>query len=344
MLGLCEGVVGEILVHLNGFTGFHELVHVCRHGGVSGFGTLVLRVPNGIWLAWKSMRARTAVIPAAGLGTRFYPITKAVPKELLPIFDVPALQLIIDEAIGAGCDHVVLVSSREKPGLEKYIAPSPDVVAKLRDQGRDDVANRLARIGADVRVSVTYQDNPKGLGHAVGCARQLVGDETFAVLLPDELRGDSGLLRLLIDSSEATGKSAIELKRVPMDEVSAYGVVTVTPESPTEGPFGIVGVVEKPKKEDAPSDLIILGRYVLTADIFDDIDRLTPHSNGEYQLTDALLAQGLRGDLLGHLTTTERYDTGTPMGWLTALIDLTLRRDDVGPELRAWLAQRVTQK
>lgn len=282
------------------------------------------------------MRARTAVIPAAGLGTRFYPVTKAVPKELLPIFDVPALQLILDEAIGAGCDHIVLVSSRKKPGLENYVTPAPDVVAKLRDQGRDDVADRLQRIGADVRVSITYQDDPRGLGHAVGCARELVGDEPFAVLLPDELRGDPGLLRLLIDSCESTGKSAIELKRVPMDQVSAYGVVTVTADSPTDGPFGIVGVVEKPRQEDAPSDLIILGRYVLTPGIFGDIDALTPHANGEYQLTDALLAQGLRGELLGHLTTTQRWDTGTPAGWLEAVLDAAMRNPSVAPRVRAW--------
>ncbi len=284
------------------------------------------------------MRARTAVIPAAGLGTRFYPVTKAVPKELLPIFDVPALQLILDEAIGAGCDHVVLVSSRVKPGLENYVTPSPDVVNKLREQGRDDVADRLARIGTDVRVSITYQDNPKGLGHAVGCARACVGDEPFAVLLPDELRGDSGLLRLLIDSCEATGKSAIELKRVPMDQVSAYGVVTVTPDSPADGPFGINGVVEKPRMEDAPSDLIILGRYVLTPEIFDDIEQLTPHANGEYQLTDALLAQGLRGQLLGHLTTTQRWDTGTPAGWLEAVLDAAKKNPAANAKLREWFA------
>jgi len=210
------------------------------------------------------VRARAAVIPAAGLGTRFYPVTKAVPKELLPIVDVPALQIIMDEAIDAGCDHIVLVSSRAKPGLENYVTPDPAVVAKLRDLGRGAVADRLARIGTDVRVTITYQENPRGLGHAVGCAREAVGDEPFAVLLPDELRGDAGLLRLLIDSSEATGSSAIELKRVPMDEVSAYGVVSVAPGAPADGPFEITDVVEKPKKEDAPSDLIILGRYVLT--------------------------------------------------------------------------------
>lgn len=287
------------------------------------------------------MRARTAVIPAAGLGTRFYPVTKAVPKELLPIVDVPALQMIMDEAIDAGCDHIVLVSSRAKPGLENYVTPDPAVVTKLRDLGRDAVADRLARIGTDVRVTVTHQENPRGLGHAVGCAREAVGDDSFAVLLPDELRGDAGLLRLLIDSSEATGASAIELKRVPMDEVSAYGVVSVAPGAPTDGPFEITDVVEKPKKEDAPSDLIILGRYVLTPGIWEDIAALKPHPNGELQLTDALLSQTKRVPILGHLTSTERYDTGTPFGWLTAVIDIALRRGDTGPQLREWLSGRL---
>ena len=287
------------------------------------------------------MKAHTAVIPAAGLGTRFYPVTKAVPKELLPIFDVPALQLVMDEAIGAGCDHIVLVSSRTKPGLEKYVTPNPSVNAKLRDQGRDDIANRLERIGADVRVSIIYQDNPRGLGHAVGCAREVVGDEPFALLLPDELRGDSGLLSLLIASCEATGHSAIELKRVPMEEVSAYGVVSVAPGAPADGPFEITDVVEKPKMEDAPSDLIILGRYVLTADIFEEIDTLKPHPNGELQLTDALLSQSLRTPVLGHLTTTQRWDTGTPLGWLEAVLDAALARPDVAPQLRHWLQTRL---
>lgn len=287
------------------------------------------------------MKAHTAVIPAAGLGTRFYPITKAVPKELLPIFDVPALQVVIDEAIGAGCDHIVLVSSRTKPGLENYVTPQPAIIAKLRDQGRFDIAERLERIGRDVQVSITYQDNPKGLGHAVGCAREVVGEEPFALLLPDELRGDAGLLSLLIESCHKTGQSAIELKRVPMDEVSAYGVVSVAPGADVDGPFEITDVVEKPKMQDAPSDLIILGRYVLTPDIFDEIDKLKPHPNGELQLTDALLSQSLRRPVLGHLTTTQRWDTGTPLGWLEAVLDAALARPDVAPQLRHWLKSRL---
>lgn len=287
------------------------------------------------------MKAHTAVIPAAGLGTRFYPVTKAVPKELLPIFDVPALQLIIDEAIGAGCDHIVLVSSRSKPEIERYVTAQPAVIEKLRAQGRHGIAERLERIGTDVKVTITYQDNPRGLGHAVGCAREAVGEEPFALLLPDELRGDAGLLRLLIESCAATGQSAIELKRVPMSDVTAYGVVEVAPGATPDGPFEIVNVVEKPAREDAPSDLIILGRYVLTPDIFDDIDRLRPQLNGELLLTDALVSQSKRTPVLGHLTTTARWDSGTPLGWLEAVVDAALADQSVAGELRAWLRTRL---
>ena len=140
------------------------------------------------------MLVRSAVIPAAGLGTRFLPATKAVPKELMPIGDTPAIQIIIDEALGAGIEHIVVVSSRTKPAIEQYFAPDDALVATLREKGKDDVADRLAAIGRDWRVTIAYQDNPRGLGHAVGCGREAVGDEPFAVLLPDELMGDSSLL------------------------------------------------------------------------------------------------------------------------------------------------------
>lgn len=140
------------------------------------------------------MAMRTAVIPAAGLGTRFLPATKAVPKELMPIFDTPALQLVMDEAIGAGVEHIVVVSNVAKPGIEEYLKPSPDTVERVRKSGRTELADRLARIGSDVRVSIAYQDKPRGLGHAVSCARKAVGDEAFALLLPDEIMGDSSLL------------------------------------------------------------------------------------------------------------------------------------------------------
>lgn len=287
------------------------------------------------------MSARTAVIPAAGLGTRFYPVTKAVPKELLPIVDVPALQLVIDEAVAAGCSRIVLVSHPSKTPIDKYVTPDAAVVEKVRASGRHELADRLARIGTDVEVVVVHQDAPRGLGHAVGCAREAVGDEPFAVLLPDEIMGDASLLSSLVETVTTTGVGAVGLMRVSMDEVSAYGVVTPAAGSPDDGPISIVDVVEKPRREDAPSNLIIIGRYVLTPDVFDEIAGLAPHTNGEIQLTDALGNQAARSPLTGVLNTSRRWDTGTPIGWLGAVVDAALDRSDVSEQFTRLLRERL---
>lgn len=286
------------------------------------------------------MAIRTAVIPAAGLGTRFLPATKAVPKELMPIFDTPALQLVMDEAIGAGVEHIVVVSNRSKSAIEAYLTPSADVVSRVRDSGRRDLADRLARIGNDVRVSVVYQDVPRGLGHAVGCARQAVGNQSFAVLLPDELMGDSSLLTALSQVHDATGESVVGLKRVDRSEVSAYGCVRTSGEPDQFGLVSVTDVVEKPSITDAPSDIIIIGRYVLASKAFDDIESLQPADNGEIQLTDALQMAALAGSLRGIVSDIERHDTGTPRGWLEAVIEIALRRPDVGPSFEQWLRSR----
>ena len=283
------------------------------------------------------MPLHTAVIPAAGMGTRFLPATKAVPKELVPIFDTPALQLVMDEAIGAGCDHIVVVSSKAKTGIEAYLAPSPDAVKRVRDSGRTELADRLARIGSDVQVSVVYQDAPRGLGHAIGCARSAVGNEPFAVLLPDELMGDSSLLKQMSDMFLQNGKSVVGLKQVPMTEVSAYGCVKTTAAPTASGEVTVTDVVEKPAMREAPSDLILIGRYVLHAGMFDMLDALKPAPSGEIQLTDALLIEAQAGDLFGVVSNIARFDTGTPIGWLQAVIELTLQRKDAGAELEAWL-------
>lgn len=286
------------------------------------------------------MTMRTAVIPAAGLGTRFLPATKAVPKELMPIFDTPALQLVMDEAIGAGVEHIIVVSNRSKPAIESYLTPSTDVVSRVRDSGRNELADRLARIGSDIRMSVVYQDVPRGLGHAVGCARRVVGNESFAVLLPDELMGDSSLLTALWRVHDSTGDSMIGLKRVDHSEVSAYGCVRTTGEPDRTGLVSVTDVVEKPLTVDAPSDIIIIGRYVLAAGVFDDIESLQPADNGEIQLTDALRMAALAGSLRGIVSDIERHDTGTPRGWLEAVIEIALRRSDVGPSFEQWLRSR----
>ena len=287
------------------------------------------------------MRVRTAVIPAAGLGTRFLPVTKAVPKELLPIVDVPALQLVMDEAVAAGVDHIVIVSNVAKPAVAAYTTPDATVVERVRASGRVDLADRLAAIGADVKVSIVYQDAPHGLGHAVGCAQTAVGDEPFAVLLPDEIMGDAAHLSDLIAHTSERAVGSVGLMRVPREKVSAYGVITPSADSPVNGPFSIVDVVEKPEVEDAPSDLIIIGRYVLTPDVFGALGRITPHANGELQLTDALRMQTLASPLIGVINTSARYDTGTPFGWLTAVIDIALQRPDTADALQHWLKDRL---
>jgi UTP--glucose-1-phosphate uridylyltransferase len=288
------------------------------------------------------MQVRTAVIPAAGLGTRFLPATKAVPKELLPIIDTPALQLIINEAVGAGIDHVVIVTNRNKPAIEAYFESSDDVVAKLRSTDRHAMADRLESIGRDVRVSFAYQDTPLGLGHAVGCAATVVGDEPFAVLLPDELMGDSSLLDQMARLCESTGGSVVGLKRVPREQVSSYGVIDPSTALDDSGVIGIRTMVEKPDVEDAPSDLIIIGRYVLTPDVFAEIGRVQPGSGGEIQLTDALRVQAANGPFHGVLSSIRRYDTGTPIGWLKAVVDFALDDPILGDDFSDYLRSRLS--
>lgn len=283
------------------------------------------------------MQVRSAVIPAAGLGTRFLPATKAVPKELFPVGDQPAIQLVIDEALGAGIEHIVVVTSRSKPALEAYFAPDDALVEALEAKGKSDTAARLRSIGSDWRVSIVYQDDPKGLGHAVGCAHEAVGDEPFAVLLPDELMSSSAVLAQMNGVCVATGGSVVAVVNVPREQVSSYGVIDPAGELSADGVIPVRDLVEKPSAEDAPSNFILTGRYVLTADAWAEIDALTPGSGGELQLTDALRAQAARSPFHAVVADERRLDTGTPLGFLTASIDLGLDDPDLGPGLREFL-------
>jgi len=285
------------------------------------------------------MQVRSAVIPAAGLGTRFLPATKSVPKELFPIGDRPAIQIVIDEALGAGCDHIVVVSSRSKPALEAYFAPDDAVIAALEDKGMLDTAERLRAVGRDWRVDIVYQDEPKGLGHAVGCARSAIGDEPFAVLLPDELMSSSALLAQMNGVCAATGGSVVAVVNVPRETVGAYGVIDPAGELTHDGVIAVRDLVEKPSPQEAPSNFILTGRYVLTADAWADIEALTPGRGGELQLTDALRAQAARAPFHAVVADERRLDTGTPLGFLTASIELGLRHPEMGADLRSFLQQ-----
>jgi UTP--glucose-1-phosphate uridylyltransferase len=268
------------------------------------------------------------------------PATKAVPKELLPILERPALQLIVDEALGAGVDHVVIVTSRAKPAIEQYFAASPEVESSLEKQGRGALAEQLRRYGKDVRVSFAYQDAPRGLGHAVACARDIVGSEPFFVMLPDELMQDSSLLTDLATLTQSTGVGAVALKRMPREELFRYGIVTpVGPVTHIDGveSLPIAKVIEKPRVDDAPSDLAIIGRYALTPDIFDVLDGLAPGGAGEIQLTDALSIQSERAPLHGVISHVGRRDIGNPLGWIEAVIEAGLEHAEFGESLRTWL-------
>lgn len=287
-------------------------------------------------------RIRTAVVPAAGQGTRMLPATKAVPKELLPILERPALQLIVDEALGAGVDHLVIVTSRSKPAIEHYFAPSADVEESLVKQGRAALAEQLRRYGNDVRISFTYQDAPRGLGHAVACARDLVGSEPFFVMLPDEIMQDSRLLNDLATLTQETGVGAVAVKQMPKDELFRYGIVTPMGEICTTAGIEflpIADVVEKPRNDAAPSDLAIIGRYALTPDIFDLLDGLGPGGTGEIQLTDALSLQAAQTPLHGVISSIGRRDIGNPLGWIEAVIEAGLDHPEFGDGLRQWLRE-----
>src|SRR6478735_7750739 len=283
------------------------------------------------------MQVRSAVIPAAGMGTRFLPATKAVPKELFPIGDEPALQVVIDEALGAGVDHIVIVSSRDKPAIEAYFRRDDALIGELEDKGKTELADRLRAIGRDWRVTIVYQDEPRGLGHAVGCAREAVGDEPFAVMLPDELMGSSSLLAHMNGVCMSTGGSVVALKEVPHEDVGRYGVIDPSGPVDADGVVPIRDLVEKPPVDEAPSDLVIIGRYVLTPDVFDEIATGRVGALGEIQLTDALRAQAARAPFHGVVSTVDRFDTGTPFGFLAAAIELGLRDPTWGKELRAFI-------
>jgi UTP--glucose-1-phosphate uridylyltransferase len=277
-----------------------------------------------------------AVVPAAGLGTRFLPATKVVPKELLPLLDVPAVQVVVDEALAAGFDEVVLVVSPQKEAILRHFQPAPELCDELRARGRAELAERVAATSRPVTAVV--QARPLGLGHAVGCARHAVGDEPFAVLLPDDLfLGDVPAIAQLAEAHRRSGASVLGLLEVTAAEVSRYGIVRA--EAEAEGaPLRIRDLVEKPAPADAPSRLAIVGRYLLEPSVFERIERTPPGWGGEIQLTDALRGLAAEGGLVGVPLRSTRLDTGEPMGLLEAAILRALAHPAYGPRLREFLA------
>ncbi len=286
-----------------------------------------------------SRKVRKVVIPAAGLGTRFLPATKAMPKEMLCVVDKPIIQYAVEEAVASGIEHVIVVTGRSKSTMEDHFDVAYELEATLKERGKHELAHEARKVSNLASVSYVRQKEPLGLGHAVLTARGLVGDEPFAVMLPDDLIDAPGKPALLqmIEIFERTGDPVIALLKVAMEDISAYGVIRGD-EDPRDRRVRVLReLVEKPRREEAPSDLAIIGRYVLTPDIFDDLATTARDRSGEIQLTNGLRALAARRRLLGYAFEGTRYDAGQKLGFLKATVDLALKRDDLGPGLREHL-------
>ena len=279
-------------------------------------------------------RLRTAVIPAAGLGTRFLPASKAVPKELVTLVDRPAIQWVVEEAVAAGCTRVVLVVGRGKEAIADHFDRAPELEAALEASGKPELLGEVRRLAELADLIVVRQGQPRGLGHAVGVARAAVGDEPFAVLLPDDVFQPSTALAEMVASTEATGRSTIALMRIDGPEISTKGVAAL------DG-TRVVDVVEKPAFADAPSDLALMGRYVFTPAIFDALDRISHGSLGELQLTDAirLLCQGDGVDAV--MVDGGYFDTGNHLDWLCSNVEMALGHPTLGGPMAKRLAELV---
>jgi UTP--glucose-1-phosphate uridylyltransferase len=287
-----------------------------------------------------STRAAKAVIPAAGLATRFLPATKAVPKELLPVVDRPVLQYIVEEAAAAGLRDVLLITGRGKTSMVDHFDRRPDLEQRLAEKGDEERLAAVTRPSELAKIYTCRQGEQLGLGHAVSYAESHVGSAPFAVLLGDEIMDDESLLASMLDLQARTGGIVIALLEVQPDEVSRYGICSVT--NADGNIVEITGLVEKPAVGDAPSNLAIIGRYILPSAIFDAIRRTGPGSGGEIQLTDAmalLLAEGT--PVHGVIHRGIRYDTGVPLGYLQAVVQLACGREDLGPAFREWLVDFV---
>ena len=273
------------------------------------------------------MKIRKAVIPAAGLGTRFLPISKSVPKELLPILDKPMVQYVVEEAAAAGIDNIILVISSGKEALENYFLEDPKLEQILGDSGSQELLAKMRRLSSLAHVSHVRQEQPLGLGHAVLTAKDQVGYEPFVVLLPDDIIWHAeGATQQMIGVFEKYGASVVAVEEMPMEAVRNYGVVDA--EAVGDRVYKIRGLVEKPEPEDAPSNLAIVGRYVFTPEIFPCLERTKPGAKGEIQLTDGMALALERESMYAYQFYGTRYDAGTPLGLLRASLEIGLRRDD----------------
>ncbi len=283
---------------------------------------------------------RKAVIPVAGLGTRFLPATKAQPKEMLPLVDKPVIQHVVEEAIRAGVESLVLVTGRGKAAIENHFDVAYELEDTLQRRGKTGDLEQVRAITSLGQFTYVRQGEPLGLGHAVLCARHAVGNEPFALLLGDDVFDDEyPALEALIDAFEATGKSVVGVQEVPLDHVSRYGIVNAP--GHLDGPWAVTKIVEKPAPAEAPSRFAVVGRYVLTPRVFEHLAALEPGVGGEYQLTDALAKLAEEGLLVAAIIPAKRYDTGNKLDYLKANVEFALKREDLRDDFRAYLKEIV---
>lgn len=284
-------------------------------------------------------RKLKAVIPAAGLGTRFLPATKAMPKEMLPVVDKPAIEYVVEEAVGAGIHDILIILGRNKNNISNHFDSVPELESKLATKGDTERLHNVQRSSDMADIHFVRQGEPRGLGHAVLRARSHIGDAPFAVMLGDDLIDERDpLLSVMIDEHDKRGVTIIALMEVDPDSIHMYGAAAV---EATDDPnvVRVTGLVEKPSKEDAPSNFAVIGRYVLTPNVFDILERTEPGKGGEIQLTDALEELARTDGVYGVVFRGRRYDTGDRVDYIKAIVQLAADRADLGPELRPWLKE-----
>jgi len=282
------------------------------------------------------MKVKKAVIPAAGFGTRFLPATKVVPKELLPIVDKPTIQYIMEEVVAAGIEEVILVTGREKGSIEDHFDTSTELENHLRKKGRKDLLQMVQDISDMVTLVSVRQKEPLGLGHAILCAKKIVGEEPFAVLLGDDLiDAETPCIRQMMGVYQEMGGAVIAIQKVPKTEAHLYGIIKGR--RVRDRIYRVEEMVEKPRQGTAPSNLAIIGRYVLPHDIFGALEKIRPDGKGEIQLTDGLRELNETVPIFGYEFIGDRYDAGDKLGYLQANISFALKDPELGPKLKQYL-------
>ncbi|MGN7939456.1 UTP--glucose-1-phosphate uridylyltransferase GalU [Virgibacillus sp. 6R] len=291
------------------------------------------------------MQIKKAIIPAAGLGTRFLPATKAQPKEMLPIVDKPTIQYIIEEAVASGIEDILIVSGRGKRAIEDHFDKSYELEETLANKEKWDILNEVQKISELANIHYIRQKEPKGLGHAIYCARRFIGNEPFAVMLGDDIvqTVTEPCLKQLIDVYDMFQSTVVGVQKVAESEVSKYGIVSYREEL-AHDVFRVDDMVEKPTPEVAPSNSAILGRYILTPEIFDILSQQKPGAGGEIQLTDALKQLSAQQQVLAYHFIGNRYDVGDKLGFIKATIDFSLQREDIKHDLLLYLEDIIAKK